>query len=294
MTATFTYDALGRRQSKKLNAATTQFLYDGLNPVQELNGKTVVANLLTGLGIDEYLTRTSAAGARNFLADALGSTVALADATGAVPTQYTYEPFGATGVVGTDTNSFQFTGRENDGAGLSYHRARYYHPGLQRFVSEDPLGPLGGDLNLFVYVLNAPLDFTDRIGLEKTCSGSARVLAGNPALIGMQGGLAGVLVAAGSAAIIPAQWGMTKGELAPYLAQIRGGGAAGSFVGITDIIGGASPIPGVNVRDALQILYPGVLIIELPTGRDLGIIEIALIVPRLVPCPTGTFEGSVF
>jgi hypothetical protein len=50
-----------------------------LNPVQELNGKhnaAVVANLLTGLGIDEYFTRTDTA-TSTFLADALGSTVGL-------------------------------------------------------------------------------------------------------------------------------------------------------------------------------------------------------------------------
>jgi hypothetical protein len=41
------------------------FLYDGLTPVKELNGATVLANLLTGLGIDEVFRRTDAAGARN-------------------------------------------------------------------------------------------------------------------------------------------------------------------------------------------------------------------------------------
>jgi hypothetical protein len=33
-------------------------------------------------------------------------------------------------------------------APLRYYRARYYHPGLQRFVSEDPIGFAGGDPNL--------------------------------------------------------------------------------------------------------------------------------------------------
>ncbi|MCI0417646.1 MAG: RHS repeat-associated core domain-containing protein, partial [Acidobacteria bacterium] len=40
---------------------------------------------------------------------------------------------------GSSGNSAQFTGRENDGTGLYYYRARYYHPTLQRFISEDPL-----------------------------------------------------------------------------------------------------------------------------------------------------------
>jgi RHS repeat-associated protein len=164
LTASFTYDALGRRQSKKINTATTQFLYDGLNPVQELNGNTVVANILTNLAIDEYLTRTTTAGTRSFVADALGSTIAMTDPTGAVPTQYTYEPFGAAALAGIDTNAFQFTGRENDGTGLYYYRARYYHPGLARFITEDPLRSAHGT-NLYQYAGDSPLQFSDPFGL---------------------------------------------------------------------------------------------------------------------------------
>jgi hypothetical protein len=55
--------------------------------VQELNGATPVANLLTGLGIDEILLRTDSAGARSFLTEGLGSTMALADSTGALQTR---------------------------------------------------------------------------------------------------------------------------------------------------------------------------------------------------------------
>ncbi len=69
------YDGFGWRMSKKISGTTTQNLYDRLNPVQELNGSNgVVANLLTGLRIDEYFTRTDTA-TSTFLADALGSTV---------------------------------------------------------------------------------------------------------------------------------------------------------------------------------------------------------------------------
>src|SRR5206468_8368490 len=35
LTASFSCDALGRRQSKLVNGASSQFVYDGLNPVQE-------------------------------------------------------------------------------------------------------------------------------------------------------------------------------------------------------------------------------------------------------------------
>jgi YD repeat-containing protein len=93
-TASFQYDPLGRRTRKTINGTATNFLYDGLNPVQELAGTVPMANLLTGLSIDEFFARTDTAGARMFLTDALQSTVALTDALGAVATEYTYEPFG--------------------------------------------------------------------------------------------------------------------------------------------------------------------------------------------------------
>jgi RHS repeat-associated protein len=38
------------------------------------------------------------------------------------------------------TNELRYTGWEHDGTGLNYYRARCYHHGLERFVSEDPIG----------------------------------------------------------------------------------------------------------------------------------------------------------
>ena len=52
-TASFVYDAFGRRMSKTLGSNVTQFLYDGLNPVEELNATGgVTASLLAGLNVD--------------------------------------------------------------------------------------------------------------------------------------------------------------------------------------------------------------------------------------------------
>jgi RHS repeat-associated protein len=161
--ASFQYDPFGRRVSKTI-VGTTQYLYDGANPVQEISGTTASANLLTG-GLDEYFQRTDSAGARSFLTDALGSTLALADSTGTLQTSYTFEPFGNTSVTGTATsNSFAYTGRELDATGLYFYRARYYHPTLQRFISEDPIGFAGGDVNLYTYTANSPGNFTDPSG----------------------------------------------------------------------------------------------------------------------------------
>ncbi len=98
VTASFEYDAFGRRSSKTLAGAAIAFLYDGINVVQELSGSPLApsANLLTGLDADQVFARTDAPGTRYFLTDALGSTLGLTDSSGTLMTQYTYEPFGNT------------------------------------------------------------------------------------------------------------------------------------------------------------------------------------------------------
>jgi RHS repeat-associated protein len=165
--AGFQYDGLGRRVQKSVGGQVTRYLHDGLNPVQEQDALgTPTANLLTGLGIDEFFHRTDAAGARSFLTDILGSAMALADPTGAISTSYSYEPFGKTTANGaSSSNPFQFTGRENDGTGLYYYRMRYYNPALQRFISADPIGFAGG-INPYTYVANSPLMLVDPLGLR--------------------------------------------------------------------------------------------------------------------------------
>jgi RHS repeat-associated protein len=158
----YSYDSLGRRTQ---NGAGISFLYDRFNPVQELAGSTVTANLLTGLGADETFSRTDSAGSRSFLIDGLGSTRALTDAAGALQTQYSYEPFGNTTATGaSSTNSLQYTGRENDGSGIYYYRSRYYNPTIGRFISEDQIGLGGGGTNFYAYAFNSPTNLTDPSG----------------------------------------------------------------------------------------------------------------------------------
>ncbi|UVT15735.1 MAG: DUF4157 domain-containing protein [Nitrospira sp.] len=177
-TASFTCDSFGRRTGKTINGTITNFVYDGLNPVQEKNGGTVTANLLTGLGIDEFFTRTDAVGSHSLLPDALGSTAALGDNAGTLQTQYTYEPFGVVSQTGpASTSSYKYTGREDDGTGLMYYRARYYQPRLQRFIAEDPIGVRGGDVNLYVYVRNMPSSLIDPLGLRPLTEREKRCLA---------------------------------------------------------------------------------------------------------------------
>ena len=167
LNVSFQYDVAGRRIGKTVNGQATSYLYDGDNIVQEQSGGTPTANMLNG-GLDEVFRRTDGTGAWTPLRDSLGSTLALTDGSGTVQTSYSYGPFGDTAQGGAaSSNTSQYAGRENDGTGLYYNRARYYSPALQRFISEDPIGLAGGS-NSYAYTSNDPVNFVDPSGLAQT------------------------------------------------------------------------------------------------------------------------------
>ncbi len=218
--ASFAYDAFGRRTSKTIGAMTTQFLYDRLNPVQEIQGGAPSANLLTGGHLDENFARIdSNNNVSSLLTDGLGSTIGLVGSGQSIATSYTYEPFGATTVAGAaNSNSFQFTGRENDGTGFYFYRARYYSPTDQRFVAQDPIGFSAVDANLYEYARNSPVNFIDPLGL---LVGTIGISAGGQ--LGPFGGNVSVGIAVDD-----------SGNVAVYIEAGGGGGAgAGETVGIS-------------------------------------------------------------
>lgn len=193
--AVYSYDGLGRRQSGTVGANPARsYLYDGFDVVQEQTAGAPSANILTGAGIDERLTRTPATGtnagtASTYLTDALGSTVALVNAAGAVQTTYGYDAYGGTSVTGTANDSpYQYAGRENDGTGLYYNRARYYNPSWGRFISEDPIGLQGG-INRYAYAGSDPINGRDPSGNNTVTLGAG--------IGGSLAGPAGALLGAG-------------------------------------------------------------------------------------------------
>jgi RHS repeat-associated protein len=162
----YKYDALGRRVQRFLfaNKENTKFIYDGQDVVADDNAGTLT-KYQNGLGIDNKLKVSTNGTAKYFLADHLGSTNALTNSSGAILEQTAYDSFG--NQTTNLSTRYQFTGREYDSfTGLHYYRARFYDAQLGRFISEDPIGFAGGDINLYGYVRNRPNRFRDPKGLQ--------------------------------------------------------------------------------------------------------------------------------
>ncbi len=168
VTVTYNYDALGRRIQRNNSAGeTTRFVYDGADVLRDLDGSgATIADYLNAPGIDTKLRQSISGTVYYFLADHLGTTRSLADASGNVTSSLAYDSFGNV-TSGSAPSRYTYTGREIDvDTGLMFYRARWYDSQQGRFISEDPIG-LDGGINTYAYVGNDPLSFVDPSGLAK-------------------------------------------------------------------------------------------------------------------------------
>lgn len=192
------YDALGRCVRRTTGgSSTTYYIYDGERPIYEFDsgGGTPSTNVY-GRGIDEVIARSNHGAGQYPMQDREGSVVLVTGGDGTILESYRYDAFGTPTMKKPDgtvittgasliNNRFLFTGREYAPAyGFYEYRARAYHPGIGRFMSEDPslfvrgmaLGkasdkwtfeahPDEAELNLFRYCNNDPWDLVDPMGL---------------------------------------------------------------------------------------------------------------------------------
>ena len=196
------YDALGRCVKRVVNGVIKYYIYDGERPILEYksNGGLAGKNLY-GKGIDEILMRYDPTLLQNqtfyYQQDHQGSVRYLTDGSGNRIEEYRYDVFGTPTIydmanpqhvrtASIVSNRFMFTGREYSAVFKFYeYRARAYHPGLGRFMSEDPklfvhragfektpddwsfaAHPDEAEFNMFRYCGNDALDFTDPMGLD--------------------------------------------------------------------------------------------------------------------------------
>ena len=177
-TVAFKYDPQGRRIEKKLmslvNGITKNssrlYFYDNDNIALEMytdeTGAVKKSWYTHGADIDEHLA-VERDGAHYFYhADGLGSVTAITDSGRNVVQSYAYESFGMLRPSTDFMDSYTYTGREWDReAGLYYYRARYYDPRDGRFILKDPIGFKGGDIVLYSYTRNNPVNNVDPSGL---------------------------------------------------------------------------------------------------------------------------------
>ncbi len=175
------YDALGRRiWTWDAANGTNWHVYDGPHVIADLNATGgLVRTYVYGPGIDNILSITLyGAGATPrsyyYLKDHLNSVLALADTNGVIVESYRYDAWGRTTVYDANGNTLAqsavgnrigWQGREYSWkTGLYYFRARWYDPITGRWLSPDPIGIAGG-LNMYVFAVNNPVNFTDPYGL---------------------------------------------------------------------------------------------------------------------------------
>jgi RHS repeat-associated protein len=164
----FSYDGRGNRLIATRSGVTTRYIYDPWgNLMADADSNGVTHKYIYGKGLLAIAT-PSARYCYHF--NGTGSTVAITDMSQAVVNSYAYDPFGQ--ILGQQeaiTQPFKFVGQYGVMAepnGLYYMRARYYDPSVGRFISEDPLGFGGGDVNLFAYARNNPVSRIDPFGLK--------------------------------------------------------------------------------------------------------------------------------
>jgi RHS repeat-associated protein len=181
----FTYDGLGRCVKRTINGTSVLFTYDGWKPILEWDGSgNFQAWNIYGPGADEILERYDVTGRYlRYHHDARGNVIAVLDNAGNFLERYTYDAFGKptvmdyyAGAVLGDTsghgNRFLFQGREwISELGIYDYRHRMYNPELGRFLQMDPTGFDAGDMNLFRYCADDPVDRSDPMGLDYQWTG---------------------------------------------------------------------------------------------------------------------------
>jgi RHS repeat-associated protein len=167
-THTFLYDFTGQMIQRRRVVGNVdeleRFVLDDLSNVVYRSSGNTQSSYLTGRYLDRLYGQVTGSTVSFAMTDALGSVVGWTDGTGAASSRSMYEPYGATSSVG-GSEAFQYTGRVRITGNLYYYRARFYDAETGRFLSEDPIGLVGGS-NTYRYADGDPISLVDPLGLK--------------------------------------------------------------------------------------------------------------------------------
>ena len=124
----------------------------------------------------EVLSENRGGVKRDYLPDTQGNTIGLIDSTQTITDTFSYFPYGEVATrTGTTATPFQFLGTlgyYRDSASRTYVRARTLNTAQGRWMTQDPIGFDGGDYNLYRYVENNVVTWSDPSGLDPCSDGS--------------------------------------------------------------------------------------------------------------------------
>jgi RHS repeat-associated protein len=270
----YLHDPLGRRIAKKVDGVIVEkYLWQGLTRL-----------LAVYDGSDNLLMRFEYAAGRMPIVmikdgstyyltyDQVGSLRVVADASGNVVKRIDYDSFGN---IITDTDPafevpFGFAGGAHDrDTGLVRFGHRDYDPDLGRWTAKDPIIFLGGDVDLYGYCLNDPINVADPFGLYLTPSQQIKVSLASA--IGSTAGfvLGGLL---GAPTLGSAAGGAIAGAIATKFME----GSTWQDVANNAVAGAISGLTGAGIGSLLKGTLLSSMRAAMATGAITGMFDAIL------------------
>ncbi len=167
-TVEYRYDVEGRRITEIINGTVTlRAVHNGDDTWGDFDsdGHSNARYLFTNY-VDNLLSIYQTDRLNWQLTDRLSTIRSVVESSGVLESELSYDGFGNLLTPDINSSRFAFSGREwQTSTGIYYFRRRSFDASIGRFTSIDPIGFASGEVNLFRYTTNSPVNFRDPSGL---------------------------------------------------------------------------------------------------------------------------------